>query len=261
VDAASRIPYDDDWILNVDRTEKMWAELAPYYDVFYAKKDYTREAAQVHELIQKNKRSGGHRLLDVGCGTGGHLVYLRRNYRVTGTDRNQRMLDLARQKCGGVRFIRSNMTSLRLRGRFDAITCLFGAIAYLKTYRRLERAIAGFACHLKRGGVLILEPFVSREAYRIGQPHAKYVDRPDVKIARINVSRIRFTSAGDAIAVLDFHFLIGTREGVRYARDRHELGLFEPAKVLELLSGKGFEARWRRRGLGGGSGLFIGVKS
>ena len=39
------------------------------------------------------------RILDLGCGTGGHaLVLARRGYRITGVDRSASMLEIARRK-------------------------------------------------------------------------------------------------------------------------------------------------------------------
>ena len=42
---------------NKQKTEKMWAELAPYYDVWYQWKDYCLESQHIHELIKKNIRN------------------------------------------------------------------------------------------------------------------------------------------------------------------------------------------------------------
>ncbi|HJS30283.1 MAG TPA: hypothetical protein VJ768_11705, partial [Anaerolineales bacterium] len=56
------------------------------YDAIYASigKDYARESARVDELIRSYKRSPGNRMLDVACGTGRHITYLKDWYLVEG---------------------------------------------------------------------------------------------------------------------------------------------------------------------------------
>jgi len=39
--------------MNTMKTEKMWKELAKYYDLLYAWKPYKKEANTIHDLIQK----------------------------------------------------------------------------------------------------------------------------------------------------------------------------------------------------------------
>ena len=130
------------------KPEKMWAELAPYYDVLYQWKDYRAEAKKVLELIRRYGKSSGHSLLDVACGTGGHTEFLSKRHAVTGIDLNPEMLKVARRKIPDVLFLRSDMTSFDLKRSFDAIVCLFSSIAYVKTYRNLKRTIACFERHL-----------------------------------------------------------------------------------------------------------------
>ena len=55
----------------------------------------------------------------------------------------------------------------------------------------------------------------------LGTVHALYVDQPTRKIARINVSAVH-----ERVSILDFHYLVGTPEGVEQFTERHELGLF-----------------------------------
>ena len=54
----------------------MFTETAQYYDTIYqAMKDYGAEADTLTAVVQQYRRSTGHRLLDVACGTGLHLSY------------------------------------------------------------------------------------------------------------------------------------------------------------------------------------------
>src|SRR3989344_3662058 len=189
------------------KQEKMWGELAKYYDFLYAWKPYKKESETIHHLIKKNKKISGNKLLDVACGTGNHIQFLKKYYSITGVDLNKEMLKTARKKFSDVSFQQADMMSLHLKKKFDVITCLFSSIGYVKTYKNLNRTVASFAEHLKKGGVLITEPFFSEKTYHSGKPHATFVNEPDVKICRMNISQKR-----ENIAILDFHFLIATKK-------------------------------------------------
>ena len=72
-------------------------------------------------------------LLDVACGTGGHLVHLRRWYEVMGVDIDAGMLDEARRRLPGDTFVEGDMRSFRLHRTFDAVSCLFSSIGYMRS--------------------------------------------------------------------------------------------------------------------------------
>ena len=238
-----------------NETEKMWVELAPFYDVMYQWKDYRAESERVHQLIRSHRVSNGNTLLDVACGTGGHSRYLRDHYDITGIDLNREMLKVARRKIPGVTFLSRDMTSFNLKRRFDAVICLFSSIAYVRTYRNLKRTIAGFARHLKPGGILIIEPFFTKETFVAGSINGGTLEAEGVKISRHNVSRRRGN-----LAVLDFHFLLSTKKGTRYFRDTHEMALFDGERFFENMAHAGLRPRYKESGLMPGRGLYVSVK-
>jgi len=232
----------------------LYGEIAELYDLIYADKKYKKESEEIHRLIKKNKKSKGKELLDVACGTGNHIKYLKKHYQITGLDLNKPMLRIAKKKYPGIRFVQGNMISFNLKKKFDVIVCLFSAIGYAKTYKNLNRTIANFNKHLKEGGVLIFDPFFSKKNFKDGKVHADFVDRPDIKIARMNVSK----SKGE-LGILNFHYLIATKKGVKYLEDTHELGLFEERELIKIMKRNGFKTEFKRR-LGGKRGLYVGVK-
>ena len=113
----------------------MYDRSAQLYDTIYSFKNYEKEAAKLHQLIQKHKRSKGGDLLEVACGTGGHISYLKNNYSVEGLDLSSQMLRLAKKKHPDIVFHRGDMVSFKLKKRFDAIKCLFSAVGHVKTKR------------------------------------------------------------------------------------------------------------------------------
>lgn len=239
-----------------NETEKMWAELAPAYDVMYQWKDYRTESERVHQLIRTHRLSHGNTLLDVACGTGGHTEFLRERYDITGVDLNREMLKVARKKNPGIPLRCRDMTSFDLKRRFDAVVCLFSSIAYVRTYRNLKRSIACFSRHLKPGGILVIEPFFTKETFRPGSIHAGTQKGEGVMVSRHSSSRRR-----GKLAVLDFHFLLSSTRGVRYYRDTHELALFDRERFLEILSGAGLRTWYYDDGLMPDRGLYVSLKA
>src|SRR5262249_13065235 len=157
------------------------------------------------------------------CGTGAHVPWLGDAFVYEGLDLDPEMLALAQARFPTTPFHLGDMVDFTMAQQFDVVTCLFSSIAYVKTVPRLQQAIANMAEHIVPGGVLLIEPFFSPESWMPGQPHALFVDQPQLKIARVNVSGV---DAGGRVAILDFHYLVGTPAGVEQFSEHHELGLF-----------------------------------
>jgi hypothetical protein len=81
-----------------------------------------------------------------------------------------------------------------------------------------------------------------------------FVDQPDLKVARMDVSEER-----DEIGVLNFHFLVASPSGVDYFTELHEVGLFTVDQYLDAFGSAGLEVTHDRDGPMG-RGLYAGVK-
>jgi len=234
----------------------MYKELAKYYDLIYHWKDYETEANTIKELIKKYKDFDGNKLLDVGCGTGTHVKHFRNDFSCTGIDINDEMVEVAKSKIPDVIFAQGDMVDFNLKTNFDVILCLFSSIGYVKTYSNLEKTLKNFANHLKNGGLLIIEPWFTKSAFWVGVPGMTTYDGEDVKIARLNTTRVE----GD-LSIMEMHYLIAERNGdIKHFVDIHELGLFETDKTLEFMQKANFKSEFLKDGLMKDRGLFIGVK-
>lgn len=232
----------------------MYNRSAEFYDAIYYFKNYEKETAKLHELIQQHKRSPGNELLDVACGTGSHIAYLKRNYSVEGLDVSLRMLRFARKKHPDVVFYLRDMTNFKLRKHFDVITCLFSAIGHVKTRRKLSLAVRVMARHLKLGGVLVVEPWPTPKQWQIGRLGANFVDQPNLKIARFGISKAR-----GRLSVQDLHHLVATPNRVQHFVEKLEMGLFTHEEYLDAFRLAKLETVYDREGLMG-RGLYVGTR-
>ena len=235
----------------------MYKDLAKYYDLMYNWKDYPKEVHKIKDLIKRYKKSDGNKLLDVGCGTGKHLEYLKDEYSCRGIDLNKEILSVAKNNVRDVIFKQADMINFDLKNNFDIIICLFSSIGYVKTYSNLKKTIVNFANHLRNGGLVIIEPWFTKSTYRVGHPGMTTYDGEDIKIARLNTAKIE-----NNLSIMDMHHLIVERnKDVQYFIDKHELGLFEIDRFLEIMTEAGFKAEFLGDVLMKERGLYIGIKS
>jgi SAM-dependent methyltransferase len=232
----------------------MFDKSADIYDAIYTWKDYEAESNAVRAAFERNAKRPLRTVLDVGCGTGAHMAYMRRQYNAEGLDLDAGLLAVARAKLPELEFHQGNMLDFDLGERFDAAMCMFGAIAYTREPEALNRAVANIARHVRPGGVVVLEPWLRPDVYVADTVHSDFVDKPELKIARIALSR----RDGD-IALIDFHYLVGTPQGVRHFAELHTVGLFTREQMETAFEKADLQVTyeesepWRR-------GLYTGVK-
>jgi len=215
----------------------MFRHTARVYDLLYQAtgRDYAAEATTLHELIQQRSPRAAS-LLDVACGTGGHLVHLRQWYEVVGVDLDPGMLDEARRRLPGVPLVEADMRRFSLDRTFDSVTCLFSSIGYMGSEQDLDRAVATMVSHLAPGGVFVMDGWIRPDAWADDEPiHLLSASDENVTVARMSRSRCEGNRT-----FLDMHYLIGSRHGLSHEFEIHDMTLFEPAQ---------YEAALHRAGL------------
>lgn len=234
----------------------MFSKSARYYDEIYSSidKDYAAEVDKAHTFIQEHRQTKGRSLLDVACGTGHHASLLSKHYQVEGLDLDAQMLTVAKKKHPEIRFHQGDMLDFDLKRQFDAVTCLFSSIGYVKTKSRLRKAIRNMSRHLLPGGVLLVEPWFTPEQWHPGRASMTQVDKPDVKIVRMSYSRRRGN-----VSSLEFQYLIGSSKGIDHSVEIHELGLFTHDEYLAAFKAAGLNVTHDPEGLDD-RGLYIGLK-
>ena len=218
------------------RRRPLFRNTAHVYDLIYegTGKDYVSEADALRELVtERNARARS--LLDVACGTGGHLVHLRQWFDVAGLDIEAPMLAEARRKLPEVPLIQADMRTFQLHRQFDVIVCLFSSIGYMRSTAELQQAVGRMTAHLVPGGVLVVDGWIRPDQWiEPGTVHAEAGRRPGLAAARVGRSRREGNRS-----FLEIHHLIGTLDGVDYVVDHHELTLFEPAEYHDAFSRAG----------------------
>jgi SAM-dependent methyltransferase len=144
------------------------------------------------------------------------------------------------------------MIGFNLGKKFDAVICLFSAIAYAPNVQRLDQTLQTFGRHLKPGGVVIVEPWFEPEQWIDGHVQALFVDEPDLKVARMSVSR------RDAnVSILNFHYMVASRDGIRTFTEPHRLTLFTPDEYANAFRKSGLYVEHQDGGFAG-RGLYVG---
>jgi ubiquinone/menaquinone biosynthesis C-methylase UbiE len=213
-----------------------YSESAELYDLIYRKKDYQGEAETVR-TIARRMQPNARTLLEVACGTGGHLAWFARWFESEGTDISSDMIAVARRKLPATPLHVADMRTLALGPRFDVVACLFSGIGYVRSVDELDIAIAAMAAHLTPGGVLLVEPWFTPEAWRPGTVHGSLVvDEPELKVARLVVSSTR-----DRFAVTPMHHLVARPSGVNHFVETHELLLATADEYRAAFEAAGLE--------------------
>ncbi|MFD0430972.1 class I SAM-dependent DNA methyltransferase [Streptomyces zhihengii] len=125
-------------------------EFAEIYDLVYTLrgKDYPAESAYVAGLIRE-RVPGASSILDVACGTGGHLRHFLGMFdRAEGVELSDAMLAVARDRLPEARLHHGDMRDFDLGRAYDAVVCLFAAVAH-QDPAELGGTMRCFARHLR----------------------------------------------------------------------------------------------------------------
>ncbi|MFD9961813.1 class I SAM-dependent DNA methyltransferase [Amycolatopsis sp. NPDC058986] len=232
-------------------------DFAEIYDHIHAHrgKDYAAEAAELAALVRARMPQAAS-VLDVACGTGGHLKPLAELFGSTaGLELSEDMIAIARRRVPEIPLSQGDMRDFRLDGSFDAVTCMFSSIGYLRTPAELGRTLRCFARHLTAGGVVVIEPWVFPETFVPG-----YVASDLVRLDGRAITRISHSVREGDVTRMDVHYLDAGPAGIRHLTDTHRLSLFSRADYETAFARAGCSAeyvvteRFPR-------GLFVGVRT
>jgi ubiquinone/menaquinone biosynthesis C-methylase UbiE len=229
---------------------RIFIDSAELYDAIYHFKDYARECERLRKFISKAVPDA-RTILDVACGTGEHARFLKHHYAVDGVDINQNYLRAARLKNLSGNYGYADMMDFDLGRTYDVVTCLFSAIGIVRTFDRLERAVACMMRHVRKGGALIIEPWFTPEQWHPGKPFILEGEVGADKVYRMS-SNIKQGQS----SVLLHSYLRMMPDGVEECSESIELGLFTRDEMTWAFEFAGMDVRYDSEGLMG-RGLYL----
>ena len=139
-----------------------YARLAPFYDGMARDSGIRGFYRQWRRMLISAANARGVKgtvLVDFACGTGNSTIPWTRKagWKVIGVDRSAAMLRVARQKSRAVRWVRQELTELKLDVRADFVTCHFDALNHVLDAHDVERVFARVAATLRPGGLLLFD--------------------------------------------------------------------------------------------------------
>jgi len=143
---------------------KVFDAYGKYYDLLYKNKDYKKETDYILKFIRKYK-SDTKSILDLGCGTGRHDLFLsRKGYDVTGVELSEEMYSAAVNNLNEnsskkylLKFYKGDIRKIVLLRKFDVIISMFHVINYQTSNEDLEMVFQTVKKHLKKGGLFIFD--------------------------------------------------------------------------------------------------------
>ena len=218
-------------------------------------KDYRAEAEVVVQHVHR-LFPGAASVLDVACGTGGHLQAFQELIgAVEGVDLSEAMLDIARAGHPQVPLQNADMRELDLGRTFDALTCLFASIAYVGSQAELHATLAGFARHVVAGGVVAVEPWWFPETYL-----DRWISGDVIEWEGTTIARVSHTARDGEASRMEVHYLLASQlQGVRHLTEVHRAMLFTRAQYEAAFLAAGLDCEYVP-GVLSGRGLFVGVR-
>jgi SAM-dependent methyltransferase len=216
-------------------------DYAAAYDDLYQDKEYQAECDLIEHVFELYGQGSVRRVLDLGCGTGGHSVPLaQRGYHVVGVDRSPEMLRRARERGSGARFELGEIAGLDLGESFDAVLMMFAVLGYQIGNADLHAALSTARRHLDHGGLFFCDFWYGP---------AVLGERPSERVRVIDTSngQVIRVAAGELdtrrnLCTVRYHlWRIEDGRVSAEAREQHPMRYFFGPELELLLAQAGFE--------------------
>lgn len=220
---------------------------AEQYDALYLAKDYAAECDLIEHAFGRYDASPSS-VLDIGCGTGGHVLELAgRGFDCTGVDLSPAMLELAARKAQSrsfvhqPRWINGNAAAFAANSEFDAAIMMFAVVSYLTSNDAVRAGLANIRRHLKPGGLFICDFWYGP---------AVLIVRPEDRVRVIENGEGKSIRAASTVLdtfnqTADVSFRLWTASaaaGLAETVETHTMRYFFPQEFKLLLEGAGFES-------------------
>lgn len=218
---------------------------ARYYDLLYSDKNYEKECDFLECLFKQFLQKKPEEILDIGCGTGGHMIpLLRRGYRVTGIDASKSMAELANKKLKNLgiegKIIVGRMSDFKLSKSFDAAISMFAVVNYIIDTDELLKSFSNVRKHLKKDALFTFDFWYGPAVLSIKpSTRMKVVEAYKIKVIRFVTAEI------DTFRhIVKSHYYLIVMKGDKVMdelRETHVLRYFFPQELIHYLKESGFE--------------------
>ena len=224
---------------------KPFSSIAEVYDMLFPEVDYREWALYVSRLL-KFTRKPVRRILEVGCGTGnltGELIRL--GYEVVGVDASEGMLEIARKKLPGVRFVRADVRDMDLGEQYDAVVSTFDSLNNLLTEGDLLSAFKNIRKHLRPHGIFVGD---LNTPYAMTTQWNDVIFKKDLPDGTLTLWEGEYL--GDGISKLTLTVFRPVGENLyRMVKEEFKEKGYSQATVVRLLRSAGFLNVWSFDGL------------
>lgn len=221
---------------------------SPYanqYDTLYGDKDYVSECDLVAAAAAEHDVAIG-RVLDVGCGTGGHsLEWSKRGIACTGVDISPAMVAIAERKAESLttavrpKWLVGDARTFEADGTFDVATMMFAVLGYMNANADVIAALKNVRRHLRPGGLFVFDCWYGPAVLSV---------RPEDRVRLMEgdgtqTIRAASTTIDSFRHLAHVTFRLWTMAGDRYhgyAEETHDMRYFFPQELELLLQTAGF---------------------
>jgi SAM-dependent methyltransferase len=240
---VTRIRYGSDM--------RAFGRYSDFYDALYHDKNYEEEVSYILELTKRHGMSMGT-ALDVGCGTGGHMIALaRRGIDVTGFDLSEEMVRQAVAKIEAdpkiagshpIHEKKISVADIRSYGdgnKYDCVLSMFAVMGYLTSSSDLVAAFSNIRNHLKPQGLFIFDVWFASAVFS-QKPEER---RKEISLSNRRIVRLAHPEMDIARQVVRVNYKVLEFEGevlCSEVDEIHEMRFFSIPELDLLLGQAGF---------------------
>lgn len=203
------------------------------YPIIYAHRTVEAAAPEAAFAIQYLPIQSNHRVLDLCCGTGRHMVHLlKQTPHVTGLDYSPDLLALAQtQLPPGTSLVRADMRALPFLHSFDVITNFFTSFGYFSESAN-RQSLLQWARALRPGGRFLLDHINAHYVRATLRPHSERSHDG------LSIQESRWLDHGGQRINKQIRVF---RQNALIHQSEESVCLFTPDQLLPYLSGVGLE--------------------
>ena len=220
--------------------ERLYKDLAWLWPIMSPPEDYVEEAEFLTNLMLSYLDYVPKTMLHLGCG-GGHIdMTLKEHFEITGVDRSEQMLNLARKLNPENRYVLGDMRNISLDENFDVVL-LYDGVNYMTSENDLRAAFETAHKHLSDQGILLTVAEKTPDSFRQNETHVRHRNANDIELTYIE--HHFDPDPEDTTYEVVLIYLIRKDEVLSVEFDLHIAGIFQLELWERLLKETGFVPR------------------